>query len=269
VFARHPSPVQVAWLGYLNTSGIRAVDYRISDRFTDPEETAERFHTERVQPMPHSQWCYAPVYDVPIKADSRPGGLRFGSFNQFAKLSPACLDLWSRVLNALPEARLTVLDVPEGRTRTRFVEAMTGRGIRADRIDLHGRLDIRSYFAAIEEVDIALDSLPYNGATTTLDTLWMGTPVVALRGDRGISRGSYSILRTLGAPELIADSEDDYVAVNVRLARDADWRARLRSTLRGRLEASPLMDAPRFVADLEAGYRSMWRAWCAARQSPG
>jgi predicted O-linked N-acetylglucosamine transferase (SPINDLY family) len=119
---------------------------------------------------------------------------------------------------------------------------------------------------AIGNVDIALDPFPYNGATTTLDTLWMGTPIVALEGDRGVARGSYSILRSLGMPELIASTADEFVEINVRLARDAKWRSGLRRSVRHRLLASPLMDAQRFTCDLEAGYRQMWRDWCAAQR---
>jgi predicted O-linked N-acetylglucosamine transferase (SPINDLY family) len=114
-------------------------------------------------------------------------------------------------------------------------------------------------------VDIALDTYPYNGATTSLDALWMGVPVVGLKGDRGIARGTYSILQSLGADELIARSADEYVAVNERLARDPRWRRHLRETLRSRLRASPLMDARGFTAALEDHYRAMWQAWCASR----
>jgi predicted O-linked N-acetylglucosamine transferase (SPINDLY family) len=142
---------------------------------------------------------------------------------------------------------------------------MSALGIDPERIRIYGRVPLREYFAAIGNVDIALDAYPYNGATTTLDALWMGVPVVALRGDRGIARSSYSILRTLGATDLIAQSVAEYVALNERLARDDSWRMRLRQTLRSRLAASPLMDARGFTAALEVRYRAMWQAWCASR----
>ena len=149
-----------------------------------------------------------------------------------------------------------------GDARVKLLERIERNGVDRARIVTRGRQSIADYFSAIGSVDIALDTFPYNGATTTLDTLWMGTPIVALRGERAISRGCYSILKTLGADELIALDPDEYVDINVRLARDADWRTRLRDTLRPRLVASPLMDAKQFVADLEARYRQMWRAWC-------
>ncbi len=124
------------------------------------------------------------------------------------------------------------------------------------------------YLKAFNEVDIALDSMPYNGATTALDSLWMGVPVVALAGTRSISRGTYSILKTLGRDDLIAESPEQYVELNVRLATDAHWRNELHRSLREELRRSPLTDIPRFVGNLEAAYRGMWREWCASQSAP-
>ena len=265
VFARHPAPVQVTWLGYLNTTGLPGMNYRICDRHTDPEGVAERLHTERLYRLANSQWCYAPVYDVPLierPHPTHPEAIAFGSFNQYAKISDGCLDLWCRILVEVPEATLLVLDVPAGKTRDVLRRRVAERHIDPDRIVIHGRKSIAEYFETIGHVDIAFDTFPYNGATTTLDTLWMGVPLVALRGERGISRSGYSIMRSLGASELIARDADEYVRLNVQLARDVTRRKELRSTLRRRLERSPLMDATAFVRDLEAGYRQMWRDWC-------
>jgi len=272
LFARRPAPIQAAWLGYLNTTGLPTMDYRICDRHTDPPGAADRLHTERLYRMPHSQWCYAPVYDVALVETphiGKPEGLVFGSFNQYAKISDSCLDLWCRILTQVPGATLTVLDVPGGKTRDRFLQRLMERRIEPGRVDIRGRTSILGYFAAIADVDIALDTFPYNGATTTLDTLWMGVPLVALRGERGVARSSYSILQSMGSPELIASSPDDYVERNVRLARDGAWRHTLRGTLRNRLAASPLMDATAFVADLETTYTEMCRAWCVRNPSGG
>ena len=205
-----------------------------------------------------------PIERVPQPHPDRPGALVFGSFNQYVKISDACLDSWCRILMQLPDAELLVLDVRSEAMREDLLKRISRRGIDAERLKIRGRVEIFEYFNSIGNVDIALDTFPYNGATTTLDTLWMGTPLAALRGERGISRGCYSILKTLGADELIALNPDEYVDINVRLARDADWRTRLRDTLRPRLVASPLMDAKQFVADLEERYRQMWRAWCAS-----
>jgi protein O-GlcNAc transferase len=270
VFARHPAPVQVTWLGYLNTSGLRAMDYRICDSRTDPSGISEALHTERLYRMPHTQWCYTPWNNVPLIAQphaDEPDALIFGSFNLHIKISDLCLDLWARVFHRLPDARIVVLDIDDPHARESMIERLVQRGIEASRIDVRGRETIPAYYAAIGNVDLALDTIPHNGGTTTFDVLWMGVPVVALHGDRGISRSSYSILQSLSLLELIARSPDEYVELNVRLARDREWRNALRSTLRGRLAASPLMDVPRFVADLEAGYRQMWQTWCASHAS--
>jgi predicted O-linked N-acetylglucosamine transferase (SPINDLY family) len=269
VFARHPAPVQITWLGYLNTTGLPAMNYRICDRHTDPEGAAEHLHTERLYRMPHSQWCYAPVYELTLNLRphaERPNAIVFGSFNQYAKISDSCLDLWCSLLRAAPEASLVVLDVPPGKTQDAFRRRLLQRNINRDRVSVRGRLGISEYFAAIANVDIALDTFPYNGATTTLDTLWMGVPLVALHGDRSIARSGYSLLQSIDAPELIASGPREYVDLNLRLVRDTSWRNTLRATLRNRLAASPLMDSVRFAADLEAGYRHMWRAWCASQR---
>lgn len=263
VFALHPAPIQCTWLGYLNTTGLATMDYRICDRHTDPEGATEHLHTERLHRLPHSQWCYAPYYDVPLVPQrERANGVVFGSFNQYAKISDVCLDLWCRILVQAPEARLVVLGVPGGNTQAAFRQRLAGRNVDPDRVEVRDRIGILEYFAAIGSVDIALDTFPYNGATTTLDTLWMGVPLVALCGDRGIARGGASILQSMDLPELIARGPAEYVELNVRLARDRGSRDRLRATLRNRLATSPLMDGPTFVADLESAYRQMWRAWC-------
>jgi protein O-GlcNAc transferase len=267
VFARKAAPVQATWLGYLNTTGLKTMDYRICDGHAERDGIADRLHTEQLYRLPNSQWCYAPWYDVkPIDVphSDRPTALVFGSFNQVQKIGDASLDMWCAVLRALPAAELRVLDVSEERSRRMLLNKFAQRGIGAGRVTIHGRMDILEYFEAIGNVDIALDPYPYNGATTTLDTLWMGTPMVALEGERGVARGGYSILCSLGLAELIAASPQEYVDVNVRLAHDGAWRNAVRTSLRARMEASPLMDAPEFVAALEAGYRHMWRNWCSA-----
>lgn len=265
IFSRRPAPVQVTWLGYLNTTGLGTMDYRLCDRHTDPSPAAERLHTERLARLPHSQWCYAPVYLVPVTPQphpENPDAVVFGSFNQFAKISDACLALWCAVLTRLPKAELRMYGVPEGRTRSALIERLARYGLDPARASLYGRVGILEYFSAIGDVDIALDTFPYNGATTTLDTLWMGVPIVGLQGNRGVARGTYSILCSLRAPEMLAATPGDYVEKNVQFGQDGRWRRELRGSLRARLESSPLMDAMSFVKDLESSYRQMWRAWC-------
>lgn len=265
VFSHRPAPVQVTWLGYLNTTGLGTMDYRICDANTDPPHCTEALHTEQLVRLPHSQWCYSPVFAVPLTVQphpENPDALVFGSFNQFAKISDACIALWCAVLKKVPDAEFRVYGVPQGRTRSAFTERLARNGLDAARVSLRGRVGVLEYFGAIGDVDVALDTSPYNGATTTLDTLWMGVPIVGLQGNRSIARGTYSILCSLEMPELLATTPTEYVETNVRLARDHLWRREIRATLRARLESSPLMDVPGFVKDLESNYRDMWRAWC-------
>ncbi len=265
VFAQRPAPVQATWLGYLNTTGLTAMGYRICDPWTDPEGEADPLYTERLVRLPHAQWCYQPFVDVPESAapdEAEEDRVLFGSFNQLVKVTDATLDLWSRILRELPHAELAVMDTREGWSRRALLARLADRGVEAGRVRLLERESLRDYFRRITTVDIALDTFPYNGATTTLDTLWMGTPMIALRGDRAIARGGYSILSQLRVDDLIARSEDEYVAANVRLALDAGRRAELRRTLRERLRASPLLDTRAFVRDLESAFRRMWTDWC-------
>jgi predicted O-linked N-acetylglucosamine transferase (SPINDLY family) len=208
------------------------------------------------------------VPPVAVPHPDRPDALVFGSFNQYAKISDACLDLWSRLLDAVPSASLVILDVRDKEVRKTLLRRLDRYRIDPARVTLRGRESVPNYFQAIGNVDIALDTIPYNGGTTTLDTLWMGVPVVGVRGDRGIARGTYSILRSLGAPELIAGDADEYVEINCRLAASAEWRNRLRATLRDRMLTSPLMNAPQFAADLESAYRTVWAEWCETVKTP-
>jgi predicted O-linked N-acetylglucosamine transferase (SPINDLY family) len=261
VFARKVAPIQVDWVGYLNTSGLSAMDYRLCDHHTDPVGETESLYTEELMRLPHSQWCYRPMAEVDVPA-SRPSDtaerIVFGSFNQYRKVGEECLDLWCRILARLPHAELRILDFDGPRATRTLLERLAARGIAPNRVTVLGRLGVPDYFRAVGSVDIALDTFPYNGATTTLDALWMGTPVVVLKGDRSIARGGYSIMQSAGLPELATTSVDDYVSVNTRLALDASWRKSLSARLRSTLVASPLMNGRQFVVDLEAAFRSMW-----------
>ena len=254
------APVQATWLGYLNTTGLRSADFRICDRFTDPVGIAERLHTERLLRLPDSQWCYSPVLDiprVPMPRRGAPERMVFGSFNHISKLSDRCIALWCRVLRAVPGSEIRLFAATSGEAMSALRQKFEQQGIGRGRISVHPRMKIDDYFAAIGDVDVALDSIPYNGGTTTCDVLWMEVPLVALAGDRPAARSGVSILNTLELPELIATTDDEYVAINVRLAANGEWRRRLRETLRARMLASPLMDAAGFARGFEDGVRGM------------
>lgn len=267
LFARKPAPVQATWLGYLNTTGLEAMDYRITDRHACPAGM-ERWHTEQLVRMPHSQWCFAPARDAPqiVAPPLRSeGAVTFGSFHQLAKLTPRVIALWGRLLEKLPGSRLLMVAPGMEQAAERIAGSFRSRGVKPDRIEFRDRVSIDEYLSLHNRIDINLDAFPYTGGTSTCHSLWMGVPVVTLAGQSVISRGGASVLHAVGLPELITDSEEEYLETAIRLAADPERLARLRSDLRPRVAQSPLMAAEPFTRSLENAYRAMWQNWCGAR----
>ncbi len=268
VFAQQPAPVQVTWLGYLSTTGMTRIQYRLCDRYTDPPGMTDRFHTETLVRLPNSQWCYRPVVSIdcseapPLK---RNGFISFGSFSNVVKLSPTSRRLWTEILTRLPDSRIVFAGVPQGLIRDGLIRDFEEAGIAASRIATFPRVGSADYFRSFNDVDVALDTTPYSGGTTTCDALWMGVPVITVPGTRSISRSTASILATLGLSDWIAVSQEDYVRLAVRCAEDLETITELRRTLRGRMRTSPLMDELQFARDVEDAYRRMWRAWCESK----
>ena len=263
VFARRPAPVQATWLGYLNTTGMTRIGYRITDRHADPPGATEAAHTEKLARLPYSQWCYRPFIRAASAAAPpclRDGHITFGSFNQAMKLSQASRRLWAEILSRLPGSRLLVLGLPQGRAQDDFLKEMSG--IDAARVELVPYVSLQDYYAWYNQVDIALDTTPYSGGTTTLDALWMGVPVLTAPGRRPSSRSAASILASAGLTDWIASSPEDYVQRALQFSADEKLLGKLRSTLRARMQASPLMDEAGFTKDLEKLYRQMWRQYC-------
>lgn len=267
-FALQPAPVQATWLGYLGSTGLTRIQYRLTDARADPPGAADRLHTEKLVRLPHSLWCYRPVHDEPHAAEPpcrSQGFVTFGSFNHAPKLSAASRRLWARILRGAPGARLLIVGFPEGRARRALLREFTEAGVDASRLTVLPRVPFGEYLRQFDAVDLALDSMPYGGGTTSFDTLWMGVPLLALAGERSAGRSSASILGELGLHEWIAATPDDYVRLALAHAADGARLAELRATLRARLRGSPLMDEAGFARDMEAAYRSMWHAWCARR----
>jgi len=265
VFAQQPAPVQVAWLGYLSTTGMTRIQYRLCDRHTDPPGMTDRFHTETLVRLPNSQWCYRPIVSIDCSEEPpfrRNGFITFGSFSNVLKLSPTVRRLWAEILTRLPDSRIVFAGIPQGPIRDGLIRDFEKAGIAAGRIATFPRVGSADYFRSFNDIDVALDTTPYSGGTTTCDTLWMGVPIVTVPGTRSISRSTASILATLGLSEWIAAGPEDYVRLAVRCAEDREAIAELRRTLRGRMRASPLMDELQFARDVEDAYRRMWRAWC-------
>lgn len=265
VFAQQPAPVQATWLGYLNTTGMTRIHYRISDRVADPPGMTERFHTETLVRLPESQWCYRPFATIACAEApplARNGHVTFGSFNQALKISPAVRRLWAEILRRTPGSRLVILAIPEGRAREDLVAELADAAGGRERISVSPYLSLQDYFSLYNSVDIALDTMPYSGGTTSCDALWMGVPVVTAPGIRPSSRSTASVLSTAGLTEWIASSSEDYVRLAVAFAREEALLTALRRSLRQRLRDSPLMNEKKFVRDLESALRHMWRAWC-------
>ena len=267
-FARHPAPVQVSWLGYPNTTGLAAMDYRLTDAIADPDDgPGDDLHSETLIRLPHGFLCFAPERDGPPVADGAGDPVTFGSFNNLAKITPKVVAAWARILIAVPESRLVLKNrsLADDETRSRYLALFAGHGIENERLDLVAWIDSPSgHLGAYEQIDIGLDPFPYNGTTTTAEALWMGVPVITLRGNRHGGRVGASLLAAVGQTELIAETVDDYVAAAAALAQDSDRLAALRQTLRPAMAASPLCDAEGFTRDVEAAYRDMWRGWCGA-----
>lgn len=272
VFARRAAPVQVTWLGYPNTTGLEAVDYRLTDAVADPPGDADTLHTEALYRLPGFLCYLRPRHTPPVAVRGGDGPVVFGSFNALAKITPELVAVWARILRRVPGSRLVLKSRPlaDAGTRERFRRLFAGHGIAAERLDLAGRTPTRGgHLGAYGAVDIALDPFPYNGTTTTCEALWMGVPVVTLAGDRHAARVGASILTRIGVRELIARDVDGYVDLAVVLAQDALRRRALRMGLRARVAASPLCDAEGFARTVEAAYRDMWRGWCAGRRPAG
>lgn len=264
LFAHKPAPVQVTWLGYLATTGMSTMDYRLCDAYTDPPGRTENQHSEQLIRLPNSQWCYLPPIGLPKVNDlplASKGYLTLGSFSVMPKVNRLTISLWAKVLHALPSSRLLLASVPGSSTAKHLAQEFEFFQISTERLIFRGRMKAEDYFASYGEVDIILDSFPYNGGTTTLDAILMGVPVVTLAGERSVSRGGVSILSNIGLTDLIAATPDDYVRIAQDLARDPARLGELRATLRQRMEKSPLMGMERFAWDLEGLYRRMWRRW--------
>jgi predicted O-linked N-acetylglucosamine transferase (SPINDLY family) len=274
VFARKPAPIQVSYLAYPGFTGLQTIDYRLTDPYLDPRvltplppggagaEYSGLF--EEPFQLPHTFWCYTEPVEAcelapppVLKSDH----ITFGCLNNFGKVSELLIDAWFRILRQTPGSRLLV-HARRGSHRDYLAARFQAEGIDPNRLEFVGFLKLPEYFRQYNQIDIALDTYPYAGGTTTCDALWMGVPVISLAGNLPISRGGASILSNVGLPELVAADVKEYVTIAHQSATDVPKLARLRSGMRQRMLASPLMNGPRFARDVETAYRQMWRRWC-------
>lgn len=265
MFARQPAPVQVAWLGYPGSAGLPGIGYRLTDAHMDPPGERPAWSAEEPVRMPDCWCCYQQSDDSPA-INALPAlsanAVTFGSLNNFTKVNDGVLKRWARVLAAVKGSRLLMF-CPKGQAREQVRTFFGARGIAAERVEFASFLSRSEYLKLYQRIDLGLDPSPCNGMTTTCDALWMGVPVLTLPGELPVSRAGLSLLSSIGLEELVAPSEEDYVRIATELAADLPRLAEMRASLRPRMKASPLMDAPRFAWNVEAAYRNMWRTWCA------
>ncbi len=274
VFAAKPAPIQVSWLGYLNTTGLTTVDYRVTDSVADPVGDADPYYSEALARIRPPFLCYRPPLDAPPPAAppfSTLGHVTFGCFNDLSKLSPEAIDTWAQLIRSVPRSRLVVKaqamrDPP---TVADLGRRLVAAGIPEERVDLlPWRVHVQHHLARYGLMDIALDPFPFNGVTTTCEALWMGVPVVTLAGDRHAGRIGATLLTALGLEDLVATTPEAYLLTARTLARDPARHTSLRTALRGRMERSLLCDGRDFARAMEREYRRMWRRWCGERSLP-
>ncbi len=272
-FAMRPAPVQISWIGYPATTGLPQMDYYITDRYCDPPGLTIQLFSEKLLRLPRTFCCYLPPMEFPTVTPSPSltrGFVTFGSFNNFAKVTPSQIRIWAGILLAVPDSRLYLKSMALGSdsVKQRVKEQFAAAGITSDRLMM--RVVTSTPLEHLEEygtVDIALDTFPYHGTTTTCEALWMGTPVVSMAGVTHASRVGVSLLENAGCPELIAADPDDYHRICVTLATDQSRLQQYRQQLRSRLAWSPLLDAPGVTRELEAAFERVYSEALAAQQA--
>jgi predicted O-linked N-acetylglucosamine transferase (SPINDLY family) len=271
MFGLRPAPVQASWLGYWGTTGMATMDYVVLDAVSAPPG-AEAWFREAIIRLPHGRFCYrAPDYGVEPKGlpSAARGYVTFGSFNNIAKITKEVLGLWGEILRAVPGSRMVLKwkSLCEASTRQRLLDAFASEGVAPERIDLRPAATYAQMLAEYnDDIDIALDTFPFGGGTTSCEALWMGVPVITLPGVILPSRQTLGFLTQMDMTELAANSPEDYVARAVALANDRDRLANLRRSLRPAFEASPICDGPKFTRTLEDAYRQMWRRHTSGEQ---
>ena len=260
LFALKPAPVQATWLGYPGTTGLSEIDYRLTDAISDPDDA---FHSERPVRLPHGFHCYLPPENAPepVRNGNRPP--TFGSFNNLSKVTPEVMAAWCALTASVPDAHLLLKSRPlaDAEVRARYLDIAGTAGLPPERVRLVGHVpDLAAHLALYAEVDVALDPFPYAGTTTTCEALWMGVPVVTIRGDSHAGRVGASLLTHAGLDELIAGDVGEAASIARDLIGDSARLERYRGELRGRLAAGPLCDAPAFARAFEDVLHCMWRA---------
>lgn len=264
VFARKPAPVQVTMIGYMQTTGLVAMDYRITDAALDPAGVSERFNVEQLVRLPAGASPFRPPAESPAVNELpalKNGFVTFASFNNLAKVTPRVLECWAEILRIVPASKLLVV----GRPGNSIVANLESLGIAPERVELIYRLPFSEYLALHHRADLLLDTFPFNGLTTTLVAAWMGVPTVTLAGSSTPGRAGAALLNAFGLSHLVAISPAEYVAKAVAAAGAPSAIAAWRNTVRQRL-APHFNDGGLYTRQLESAFREMWRKWCAAQK---
>jgi len=267
-FARKPAPVQISYLGYPDTTGMEAMDWRLTDIIADPEGQTEQFYTEKLLRLPQCFLCYHPPTDLPAPSSlpaKKNGFVTFGCFSILAKINSKLIEWWGQILRQTPDSKLMLKNkaLTDTEARSRIIGMFREQGIEPDRLDLRPWTKTRrEHIETYQEIDIALDTYPYHGTTISFDALWMGVPLVTLAGPTHMSRVGVSVLSNLAMKKMIAKTPEEYVKIAVKQAADPDNLAQKRKGLRKKMMASPLTDGKKFAPLVEAAYRQAWRQWC-------
>ena len=268
VLDRRPAPVQVAWCGYPQTTGLEAVQYRLTDALVDPEGDVDRHYVESLVRLPSGFLCYEPPPDAPEVAplpSADSSMITFGSFNTLAKMTPKVVELWARIVRKAGNARLLLKATPlsDPAVRDYVQQQFAKHDFDLSKLVLEGRTAGQAaHLARYADIDIALDPFPYNGTTTTFEALWMGVPVISLQGDRHAARVTSAILQRVGLESLVATTPKQYQSMALELAKNKKHLTELRAGMRERLRLSSLCNKTGFAREVEAAYRTMWETFC-------
>ncbi len=261
---RKPAPVQATWLGYPGTTGLEEMDFRLTDPYLDPPGQSDEMYVEKSLRLPRTFWCIDASFLNPVEPNPLPalsaGHITFGCLNRFSKVSRGTLELWARILQAAPTAHL-IIYARAGKYLNDIRNFFRRAGVDPERIRFVGRTSqAPEYFRRYNEFDIGLDPFPYSGGITSIDSLWMGVPMVTLRGKTAVGRGGVSVLSNAGLEDWIAGDPEQYVRIALQKSQELEQLSELRNSLRQSLRNSPLMDTRAFARDMEKAYREMWRS---------
>ena len=269
VFSKHVAPIQMNWLGYPSTTGLKSIGYRITDSIADPEDLHDDFYSEQLLRLPNGFLCYQPLATAPdIAQIDDNDAIRFGSFNNLAKLSSQTYDAWAAAMHAVPNSTLYLKrqQLIHENARAHVINEFAERGIDQSRLSLKtSKAKIEQHLNEYNAIDIALDSSPYNGTTTTLEALWMGVPVISLSGNTHASRVSHSILHRLNLGGLACGNVREFANKAKELSDNAELRQTLRNSLRDTMRNSSLMNEQQFTQEFTTALRQQWHQWCHQR----